>query len=216
MDEQVHWDRIYDTRDPEQLSWYQPHLRISLDLIAATGLGQDASIIDIGAGAGTLTGDLLARGYQHVTALDLSAAGLAHAQTRLGDQAAAVTWLVGDVTAMQLPTQAYDLWHDRAVFHFLVPLPARAAYRQAVQRALRPGGHLIIATFDLDGPPRCSGLDVVRYSPDMLAAQFGDAFELVESRCEAHITPGGTTQQFQFSWLRYRTPVENSANPVYS
>lgn len=204
MDTQAHWDKIYGARTPETLSWYQPHLQTSLDLIAATGAGHAASIIDVGAGASTLAGDLLARGYRHLTVLDISPAGLAHAQARLGEKAASVNWLLGDVTAVALPYQGYDVWHDRAVFHFLVHPPDRQAYRQAVRHALRPGGHLIIATFDLDGPPRCSGLDVVRCSPDMLAGLLGDEFTLVESRREAHVTPGGFTQQFQFSRLRRR------------
>lgn len=202
MDAQAHWDQIYSARAPETLSWYQVHLQSSLDLIAATGVGCEASVIDVGAGASNLAGDLLTRGYRRVTALDLSPAGLAHAQTRLGEKMSAVNWLVGDVTAVALPHQAYDVWHDRAVFHFLVQPAACEAYRQAVRHALRPDGHLIIATFDLDGPPRCSGLDVVRYSPSMLANLFGDEFTLVESRRETHVTPGGFTQQFQFSRLR--------------
>jgi len=194
-----HWDRFYATRDPAELSWWQPHLTCSLRLIEEAGLPRDSSIIDVGGGNSTLVDDLLARGYERITVLDLSAAALDQAKRRLGEKAAKVTWIAGDVTSLSLPAQAFDLWHDRAVFHFLVSPERRRQYLDNLRRALKPGGHLIIATFAETGPTKCSGLPVVRYGVDELARVVGAEFKLVKSLREEHLTPAGATQDFIYA-----------------
>lgn len=196
MERKAHWERIYTTKDSAQVSWYRPHLDVSLQMIARTGVDQAARIIDVGGGASTLVDDLLAAGYDGISVLDIARASLDVARDRLGARAAAVTWLEADITQADLPENQYDIWHDRAVFHFLTQADDRARYVAAVERSLKAGGHLIVATFAADGPEKCSGLDVVRYSPAALHAQFGGGFELVESLRETHPTPFGTTQQF--------------------
>lgn len=193
-----HWDQIYTTRSAQEVSWYQPHAEQSLALIRRIAAGKPSRVIDVGGGASTLVDDLLAQGNIEVSVLDLSAAALDVAEARLGDKAGEVRWIVGDVTQADLPAQAYDIWHDRAVFHFLTDPLQRAAYVAQVRKAVRPGGHVIVAAFGPDGPTRCSGLPVVRYSPGELHDQFGSAFELVESLGEAHHTPGGVIQQFVY------------------
>ncbi len=202
MDSQSHWDNIYHTKTPAQVSWYQEHARLSMQFIQRTGIDKSAHIIDVGGGASTLVDDLLAEGYQHVTVLDISATALQTAQRRLGDKAAQVAWIEADVTQAALPRQAYDLWHDRATFHFLTRPEDRQRYVLAVQRAIRPGGHVILATFALDGPSECSGLDVMHYSPDSLHDEFGDEFDLRDSAREAHVTPFGTEQRFIYCYCR--------------
>jgi len=193
-----HWERVYATRSPDAVSWYQPHATLSLDLIRRIGAGPGTRIIDVGGGASTLVDDLLASGMADVTVLDISAAALRLAQERLGDKAAGVKWITGDITRVDLPHAAYDIWHDRAVFHFLTDPADRAAYVEQVRRAVRPGGHVIVAAFGPEGPTQCSGLPVVRYEPGQLHAQFGGRFELVDHLSEAHRTPGGAVQQFVY------------------
>jgi len=193
-----HWDQVYTTRSAQEVSWYQPHAEQSLALIRRIAAGKPSRVIDVGGGASTLADDLLELGNIEVSVLDLSAAALEVAEGRLGDQAGKVRWIVGDVTQADLPEQAFDIWHDRAVFHFLTEPGQRAAYVAQVRKAVRPGGHVIVAAFGPDGPTRCSGLPVVRYSPGALHDQFGNAFELVESLGEAHHTPGGVIQQFVY------------------
>src|SRR3546814_229390 len=163
-----------------------------------TGVPLDVPIIDVGGGASTLVDDLLVKGHTSLTVLDLSGAALAASQARLGERAQAVAWMVGDITKVELPALAYDLWHDRAVFHFLTAPQERQAYVRTMLHALRPGGFAIIATFADDGPQQCSGLPVTRYSPDELHAQFGDAFTMLRQERQAHHTPFGTVQQFVF------------------
>jgi ubiquinone/menaquinone biosynthesis C-methylase UbiE len=200
-----HWDQVYTTKTTSALSWFQEHADRSLNLIRATGVGSDASIIDVGGGASTLVDDLLAHGFTNLTVLDLSGAALAAARRRLGDRAASVQWLEADVTKAQLPAHAYDIWHDRAVFHFLTAPADRAAYVQAVLRSVKPGGHVIVATFAEDGPSQCSGLPVMRYRADQLHSEFGEAFALVHHEKEAHRTPSGTVQQFVYCYCRKST-----------
>ena len=161
-----------------------------------------AAIIDVGGGASTLVDDLLANHYSAVTVLDLSAAALAEAQTRLGEVASRVQWLVGDITQIALPVHAFDVWHDRAVFHFLTRPEDRQAYVDTVLRAVKPGGHVIVATFAEDGPLECSGLPVMRYGPTELHAQFGAPFALVKHEREEHHTPFGTVQKFVYCYCR--------------
>ena len=206
MTSRDHWEHVYSTRATDAVSWFQPHLELSLRLIEATGVSVDASIIDIGGGASTLVDDLLARGYRNITVLDLSAAALDAAKKRLGAEAAGVIWLEADIRGAELPAQAYDLWHDRAVFHFLTVPDARQAYLEAARRSVKPGGYVIVATFAEDGPQQCSGLPVMRYSAAQLEAEFGEAFDLVTHERERHETPFGTNQQFTYCVFRKAGP----------
>lgn len=202
MDRKQHWEQIYTIKTPDSVSWFQEHADQSLRLIRNTGLGMGAAIIDVGGGASRLVDDLAAEGYTDLTVLDLSSAALAAARQRLGRQADRVQWMEGDITRAELPFHRFDIWHDRAVFHFLTDPADRHAYVERVMRAVRPGGHVIVATFAEDGPDKCSGLPVMRYRPEALHAEFGDAFLLVEHEREAHHTPFGTVQQFVYCYCR--------------
>jgi len=206
MQSREHWDHVYQTKGPTGVSWFQPHASQSLALIRETGVPLDAPIIDVGGGASTLVDDLLDQGHTNLTVLDLSGAALAASQARLGERAKAVAWKVGDITAVELPALTYDVWHDRAVFHFLAAPQERQAYVRAMLQALRPNGHAIIATFADDGPQQCSGLPVTRYSPAGLYAQFGDAFTMLRQERQAHHTPFGTVQQFVFCLFQKTSP----------
>jgi SAM-dependent methyltransferase len=197
-----HWEQVYRTRAPEQVSWYQPEARNSLELIRRAGPDCAAAIIDIGGGASTLVDSLVDADYRDVTVLDLAPDALAIARARLGARADSVHWMTADILAAELPAARYDIWHDRAAFHFLTNPDDRARYVAQLRHALSPGGHLVMATFALDGPPRCSGLDVIRYSAESLADELGSGFELVESVREEHRTPSGAIQRFQYSLLR--------------
>lgn len=201
-DEATHWESVYGKKKVDEVSWYRPHLERSLDFIARAGLARDAAIIDVGGGASTLVDDLLDRGVTDVTVLDISAKAIEAAKQRLGARAGGVHWLVGDITTLELPAAGYDFWHDRAVFHFLREPANRARYVAAARRALRPGGHIVVATFGPAGPERCSGLDVVRYSGDQLHGEFGAGFRKVESVTEVHSTPSGNEQQFVYCYCR--------------
>jgi trans-aconitate methyltransferase len=198
---QAHWEHIYETKAENELSWYQESPAISLDLIRATGAKSSAAIIDIGGGASRLVDALLNEGFRAVTVLDLSESALAAAKARLGPRSANVTWIVADVTAWE-PSETYDLWHDRAAFHFLTGAADRRAYAERVAEAVRPGGHAVIGTFAPDGPERCSGLPVMRHDAASIGAVLGEKFALVETRRDDHVTPAGVTQRFQFSLFR--------------
>jgi SAM-dependent methyltransferase len=200
MDPKAHWDHVYRTKRPAEVSWYRPHLEVSIGLIERAARHHDAQIIDVGGGEATLVDDLLARGYHNLSVLDLSPTALAVARERLGAAAQKVTWLCGDVTTFYFVKHRYDVWHDRAVFHFLTDREARAAYVRQVARAVKPDGHVIVATFGPEGPTQCSGLEVVRYDADALHGEFGAAFRLVEHRTESHQTPGGAIQQFIYCY----------------
>lgn len=202
MDERLHWDTVYKTKAPDAVSWYSPHLDRSLALIERTAGSPSAAIIDVGGGEATLVDDLLARDYTQLTVLDISQAAIDVAKQRLALAAERVQWIVADITEVELPEQAYDVWHDRAVFHFLTRPEQRAAYVRQVARAMRPGGSVIVATFGPEGPTKCSGLDIVRYDAQGLHDQFGARFRLVESAVELHKTPFGTTQQFLYCFCR--------------
>ena len=202
MSSKEHWDSVYRTRGSEQVSWYQPHLDRSLAFLEATGLGRDARVIDVGGGASTFVDDLLNRGYTNVTVLDLSAAALDVAKGRLGSRASQVKWICADVTDPQLPSEAYDFWHDRAVFHFLREPAARARYVSAVRRMLKPGGHIVVATFGPHGPEKCSGLDVMHFTPEALHAEFGPEFARLSDAVEMHTTPWGSEQEFVYCYCR--------------
>lgn len=198
MDRQQHWEHIYQTKAPDQVSWYSPHLHASLDLIERASVSRAAAIIDIGGGESTLVDDLLARGYRDVTILDISQTAIDANRERLGRDAECVHWLAADITKVALEPSTFDVWHDRAVFHFLTESDDRAAYVRQVAQALKPGGHVIIGTFGPEGPVRCSGLDVVRYDETSLHDEFGRRFRLLESSKELHHTPFGTVQQFLY------------------
>jgi SAM-dependent methyltransferase len=202
MSSKEHWDSVYRARGSEQVSWYQPHLDRSLAFLEATGLGRDARVIDVGGGASTFVDDLLDRGYTNVTVLDLSAAALDVAKGRLGSRASQVKWICADVTDPQLPSEAYEFWHDRAVFHFLREPAARARYVSAVRRMLKPGGHIVVATFGPHGPEKCSGLDVMHFTPEALHAEFGPEFARLSDAVEMHTTPWGSEQEFVYCYCR--------------
>jgi SAM-dependent methyltransferase len=198
---QAHWEDVYTKKGENEVSWFQENPAPSLELIAQVGATSASAIIDIGGGASRLVDSLIDRDFEDVTVLDLSAAALGAAKARLGSRAAQVHWIVADVTVWE-PLKAYDIWHDRAAFHFLTEDRDRAAYVARLERALKVGGCAIIATFALDGPERCSGLPVVRYDPASLGQTLGRAFQLVDSRRQAHATPWASNQSFQFSVFR--------------
>ena len=193
----AHWERVWNSRSPEGMSWFQARPETSLELIRATGMGSEGPIIDVGGGVSRLPDALLARGFSRLAVLDLSPTALAVAQERLGVRAVSVEWLVGDVRSFE-PPHPFDVWHDRAVFHFLTSSADRLDYHEALLRTVPAGGHAIVGTFGPRGPERCSGLPVVRYDPASLAVELGPELELVESREEIHRTPTGAEQQFIF------------------
>lgn len=198
LDRQAHWQSVYATKAEREVSWFQEDPAPSLDLIAEGGISTEALIIDVGGGASRLVDGLLGRGFSRVAVLDLSPKALEAAKQRLGRRGEAVAWIVADVTTWN-PSDTYDVWHDRAAFHFLTDPADRDAYIACLKKAVRPSGHVIIATFAPDGPERCSGLPIMRYDPEALAETLGPTFELVGSRRHDHLTPGGNTQRFQFS-----------------
>ena len=201
LDRQTHWEHVYATKDEQKLSWFQDAPALSLDLIRATGVSSRASIVEIGGGASRLPDVLLDAGFGDITVLDLSDSALAIARARLGARGLKVKWTVADVTTWR-PPQTYDVWHDRAAFHFLTDPQDRAAYAARVAQAVAVGGHVIIGTFAPDGPERCSGLPVVRHDATSISRTLGRGFDVIESRTHDHVTPGGTIQRFQFSRLR--------------
>lgn len=204
MDNKQHWEQVYTTKASDSVSWFQEHADQSLRLIHNTRLGKDAAIIDVGGGTSRLVDDLVAEGYTDLTVFDLSSTALAVARQRLGKHADIVHWIEGDITRAKFPMNRFDIWHDRAVFHFLTDPADRHAYVERVLSSVRPGGHVIVATFAEDGPEKCSGLPVMRYQPEALHAVFGDTFQLIEHEKEAHHTPFGTVQQFVYCYCRKR------------
>lgn len=203
IDARDHWDRIYRTRPAQSLSWFEAEPEASLEMLDRAGLDRGSSVIDVGGGASVLVDRLVARGVSHVTVLDLSRAALDAARARLGDAAGAVRWVEGNVLSAQLEPGAYDVWHDRAVFHFLGAAEDRARYVAQLTRALRPHGTVILATFAEDGPTRCSGLPVVRYDDAALASALGPALVLRDVLRRTHVTPAGVAQSFLYTrWSR--------------
>lgn len=202
MNREKHWESIYRNRPPTAVSWYQPEARLSLELIQRVAPELEAPVLDVGGGASTLVDGLLTAGYGDITILDLAPAALARAQERLGNRAARAKWIVADVLDAPLPTASCAVWHDRAVFHFLTDARDRARYVAQVQRVVAPGGHAVVASFGPDGPARCSGLEVMRYSSEGLHAEFGAAFRLLDSAREDHRTPGGSVQAFVYCLCR--------------
>jgi SAM-dependent methyltransferase len=202
MEAKKHWEQVYSTKATDAVSWFQPHAATSLRLITDFGVPANAPIIDVGGGASTLVDDLLDNGYGDVTVLDLSATALAAARARLGERAGRVRWREGDICIANLPEHGFQVWHDRAVFHFLTAPEQREAYVRQVFHAVRPGGLVIVATFAEDGPDRCSGLPVMRYGPAELHSQFGETFRLLGHEREVHRTPAGGEQKFIYCYCR--------------
>jgi ubiquinone/menaquinone biosynthesis C-methylase UbiE len=194
-DPKKHWENAYQKESSEELSWYQDRPEISLKLIAATGVGFDGNIIDVGGGTSKLAGLLVVQGYKKITVLDIAARSIEQAKSRLGEQADKITWIEADATNYNF-REKYDIWHDRAVFHFLTDIQDRKRYVDAFQLSLKEDGHLIMATFGPQGPRKCSGLPVVRYSPETLHKEFGNSFDLVETFVEIHSTPSKVQQEF--------------------
>jgi ubiquinone/menaquinone biosynthesis C-methylase UbiE len=202
MESKEHWEKVYTSKTNKEVSWFQEHAQLSLKLILDANIPKSASIIDVGGGASTLVDDILANGYEHITVLDLSGAALVTAKTRIGAHASDIKWLEADILDVELPTNAYDVWHDRAVFHFLTSKDQRHAYLKKVLQAVKPGGLIIVATFAEDGPTQCSGLPVMRYSANDLHSEFGEPFELLGHEKESHHTPRGNEQKFVYCFCR--------------
>lgn len=200
-DRKTHWQGVYTRKSPAEVSWYQREPACSLQLIARSGIPKDAAIIDVGGGASVLVDCLLERGFGRVAVLDVSGVALAHSRDRLGARAALVQWHEGDITEFD-PPHGFSLWHDRAGFHFLTDAADRNRYIGVLRKTLVTGGHLIIATFAVGGPPRCSGLDIVQYDKQRLMTELGDAFELIEQLDETHVTPDGARQLFSYFLCR--------------
>lgn len=197
-DQSKHWEKVYQTKSADAVSWFQAHASRSLGIIRSIGADKVAGIIDVGGGASTLVDDLLGDGFRGITVLDLSESALVVARSRLGAKSALASWIAGDIRSVALPERAYDIWHDRAVFHFLTEAHDREAYVRQVMKSVKPGGHVVVATFAPNGPEQCSGLPVVRYAPEQLHGEFGSAFELVGHALEDHVTPWGSTQHFVY------------------
>jgi len=198
MELRDHWNRVFTTKSDEQVSWFEPLPSISLRMLSAAGVSADSCVLDVGGGDSRLVDALVSQGLDCVAVLDVSGAALNRAKTRIGPKADSLLWIESDVTA-QWSLKPMDVWHDRAVFHFLTDADGRSRYRDQLLRVVKPGGSAIIATFAPDGPEQCSGLPVARYSPETLAAELGRAVRLVESIPYVHTTPWGATQSFQYS-----------------
>ncbi|MGA0342909.1 MAG: class I SAM-dependent methyltransferase [Arenicellales bacterium] len=203
INRKTHWERVYSEKSVDQVSWFQHEPRRSLELIESSSTAKDAPIIDVGAGASVLVDQLLLNGYTNLSVLDISKNALDISRRRLGKRATEVAWLVDDVTAFQ-PGRAFALWHDRAVFHFLTEPSQQAAYRSTLMRALASGGQAIIGTFAVDGPLRCSGLEIAQYDASRMQAVMGADFTLLQESRESHVTPFGSTQNFAWFRLRYQ------------
>lgn len=201
VDRRQHWEKVYTSKATDEVSWFQSHAASSLRLIEDCA-GTDAHIIDVGGGASVLVDDLLDASYRNVTVLDLAESALAVSRARLGARAQSVQWIAADITRADLPAARYDVWHDRAVFHFLTDPADRTRYVEQVLKSVKPGGRVIIAAFGPGGPLQCSGLDVVRYAPDALHAEFGAPFRLLGHQTEIHRTPAGGEQEFVYCYCR--------------
>ena len=202
MDVQNHWEKIYGKKAPDAVSWYRQHLEISLDLIERATPDHSSFIIDVGGGESTLVDDLLTRGYHNITILDISQTAIDVTKKRLGPASERAQWLRADITNAELEHTTYDVWHDRAVFHFLTTIEGHVAYVRQAAKAVKPGGHVIVSTFGPEGPTKCSSLDVVRYDAESLRNEFGVRFHLLDSSKELHQTPFGTVQQFLYCLCR--------------
>lgn len=208
MDAKGHWETVYRTKAPTNVSWYSPHLERSMEIIKKLKVERSAQIIDVGAGESTLVDDLVTEGYLNLTVLDISQTALDVARERLGANGSSVAWQQADITTVELPAQRFDVWHDRAVFHFLTDPEQRLAYVRNVMRSVKPGGYVVVATFGPQGPERCSGLSVMRYDAESLHNEFGKTFKLLDSFTEHHQTPFGTTQQFLYCYCKLEVTAE--------
>lgn len=202
MHDKSHWESVYKNKKPDEVNWFQPHLNKSLDLILKSGIGEEAQIIDAGGGASTLVDDLLNMHFKNITVVDVSAEALNKSKQRLGNLEGEVTWIEANVTKIELPGAYYDLWHDRALFHFFTEQRDRQAYIKSLSHSLKPGGYLVLSTFSLKGPEQCSGLDVVCYDAGKLLAELGPSFKLIETLEEEHQTPFGKKQSFAYFFFR--------------
>lgn len=198
MNPRDHWNHVYTTKGDQQVSWFEALPSASLEMLRSAGVTQESCVLDVGGGDSRLVDYLVAQGLACLAVLDVSGAALDRAKTRVGPKAGAITWIEADVTA-GWAVKPMDVWHDRAVFHFLTAAESRTRYRDHLVHVLKPGGSAIIATFAPDGPESCSGLAVARYTPASLASELGDAVRLIESVSQTHHTPWGTTQAFQYS-----------------
>ncbi len=204
MNQKAHWDKVYSTKPAEAVSWFAPHLETSLKLIHEASTNKDAAIIDIGGGESTLVDDLFIEGYRNLSVLDISQKAIDVAKGRMGQNANRIQWYCADITQANLPEANFDIWHDRAAFHFLTKQSDRDRYVERVKRSVKHGGYVIMATFGPEGPTQCSDLDVERYDTQELHDQFGDSFELLQSSTEIHQTPMGTTQQFLYCFCKMK------------
>jgi SAM-dependent methyltransferase len=204
MNTKAHWDRVYNIKPAEAVSWFAPHLETSLKLIHTASINKEAAIIDIGGGESTLVDDLFSEGYRNLSVLDISQKAIDVAKGRMGQNADRIQWYCADITQASLPGAHFDIWHDRAVFHFLTEPSQRARYIEQVKRSVKHGGYVIMATFGPEGPTKCSDLDIVRYDSKSLHNQFGESFQLLESSTEIHQTPMGTTQQFLYCFCKMK------------
>ena len=198
MSEIEHWQHVYSTKSTHQVGWYAPHLDTSISWITALNLKPNDPIIDVGGGASTLVDDLLDQGHREISVLDLSDRALSVVRQRLGTRSNLVSWMQGDVTEVQLRSRHFELWHDRAVFHFLIEPEQQLKYKDHLLQALKAGGHFIIGAFELEAPPQCSGLPVQRYSVALLNDIFGTEFKLKRYQKEIHNTPSGVAQQYLY------------------
>lgn len=203
-DPKEHWENIYKKKSSQEVSWYSPHLKTSLESILSLGLSKNAAIIDVGGGASTLPDDLLAEGLRNITVLDISLKALEASKSRLRNKAQFIHWIESDVIKSTLSADKYDLWHDRAMFHFLTKSEDRQKYVHSMSGALKAGGHALIAVFGPKGPSKCSGLEIVRYSAENLRKELGEAFELKKHFTEIHKTPFDTTQEFLYCLFNKR------------
>jgi 2-polyprenyl-3-methyl-5-hydroxy-6-metoxy-1,4-benzoquinol methylase len=210
MSSKAHWEALFKKRQSNEVSWHQPQLRLSLKLFESAGASTKSKVIDIGGGDSTLVDDLLTQGVQDVTVLDISSEALSRAKKRLGARAGSVKWIESDIGHVRLPSSYYDVWHDRAVFHFIVDPEQRAAYSKLLGSALRDTGHVIMATFAADGPTQCSGLLTMRYSPAELQKELGSHFDLLKTETENHRTPTGAEQRFVYCLFQRRTDDHSS------
>jgi len=208
FDRKKHWGDVYQDKSSSELSWYQKEPKLSLELIRSTNAASNDAIIDIGAGTSVLVDYLKKEHYTNLTVLDISENAIAIAKKRLGKSAKSINWIVSDITKFDV-FQKFSLWHDRALFHFLTDPSDRGIYVKALINAVRPEGHLIIATFAIGGPKKCSGLEIVQYDSEKMIAELGDNFKLVEERKEVHITPANKEQKFNFFLFRR---VPNKSN----
>lgn len=206
-DSKIHWEDIYRNKPSNEVSWYAPHLEMSFEIILGLELPKDAQIIDVGGGASTLPDDLLGADFKNITVLDISSEALKVSKNRLGKKSGLVHWVEGDVTQTSFKPDQYDLWHDRAVFHFLTVPQSRQKYVESMAKSLKPDGYLLMATFGPKGPLKCSGLEIVRYSAESLQKELGEVFQLKKHFTETHRTPFNTSQDFLYCLFRKHKPI---------